>query len=83
MLFTSRIVFLSSKIHPQGKESIDEISIIRKIIIEKAWIQQMEEEYKKKINEIFTEKKGALQTILNDLERIQEKNTKLFPSPLQ
>ncbi|KAI5146122.1 hypothetical protein NEPAR07_2129 [Nematocida parisii] len=81
MLFTSRIVFLSSKIHPQGKESIDEISIIRKIIIEKAWIQQMEEEYKKKINEIFTEKKGALQTILNDLERIQEKKHETIPFP--
>lgn len=69
-LLSQRIIFLASRIEVSGQEDLSDTTVMRRILIQMAWIQQIEEEYKQRIEELFREQKKRLKLATAQLESI-------------
>ncbi|KAI5192681.1 hypothetical protein NEMIN01_2148 [Nematocida minor] len=80
-LLKNRLTFLSNRMEVSAKSDLSGVTPIWRIIVQKEWIAQIEQEYKQKIEEIFTEQKNNLETVLASLKSITEEEAVYAPLP--
>ncbi|KAI5164084.1 hypothetical protein NEAUS04_2171 [Nematocida ausubeli] len=74
-LLEMRLGFLSNKVEISKTEIPQDISVIERIFVLKKWIEQIEQEYKQRIHDIFTQKKEEFQVVIKKLLEIKKKDT--------